>query len=102
VKNVQLAVLAACSTGRPADENHSPGSDMARSFLVAGVPLVLASSWDVNSKATTELIRTFYAGIARPEPLSPEAAAADAAATLRRQEGFAHPYYWAAFALYRR
>jgi CHAT domain-containing protein/tetratricopeptide (TPR) repeat protein len=102
VKNVQLAVLAACSTGRPADEHHSPGSDMARSFLVSGVPLVLASSWDVDSRATTELVRTFYAGFARPEPLSPEAAAADAAAALRRKESFKHPYYWAAFALYRR
>jgi CHAT domain-containing protein/tetratricopeptide (TPR) repeat protein len=99
LKNLRLAVLAACSTGRAADDSHYPGADMAQAFLLAGVPLVLASNWDVDSLATGKLIRSFYDGIRAG--LTPERAASDAAATLRRQPGYAHPYYWAAFALYR-
>jgi len=63
------------------------------------VPQVLASAWNVDSHATSELIRGFYRGIQLG--LEPEAALSDSAAAVRRQDIFAHPYYWAAFEFFR-
>jgi CHAT domain-containing protein len=99
LKNVRIAILAACSTGRPRTEGQYPGSDMARAFLLAGVPLVVASSWDVDSRSTGELVSRFYERISSGAP--PVAALADSAAALRNQPAFGHPYYWAAFSLFR-
>jgi CHAT domain-containing protein len=99
-RNLRIAVLAACSTGRPAGEARYPGSDMARALLLAGVPVVIASAWDVDSRATTLLIESFYDHLR--QGALPESAVAESIARVRSTEEFAHPYYWAAFALYRR
>jgi CHAT domain-containing protein len=96
---LRLAVLAACSTGR-SDENRYPSADMARAFLLAGVPRVVASSWDVDSRATGELIRGFYRGLR--DAASPEQALFASAAALRNQPAYSHPYYWAAFNYFQR
>jgi len=98
--NLRLAVLAACSTGRPAEEMRYPSSDMARAFLLAGVPQVVASSWDADSSATGELMRRFY-DLLR-QGATPEDALFASAAALRKQQLFAQPYYWAAFDYFRR
>jgi CHAT domain-containing protein len=98
LRSVQLAVLAGCSTGRGPDEGRDAGADLARAFLLAGVPAVVASSWDVDSQSTSELIRSFYRGIASDRSL--DVVLSKAAKSLRQQRE--HPYYWAAFALYRR
>jgi CHAT domain-containing protein len=100
LRNLQLAVLAACSTGRSGDQNRYRSADMARAFLLAGVPRVVASSWDVDSRATGELIRGFYRGLR--EGGDPERALFASAAELRKQSDFAHPYYWAAFDYFQR
>lgn len=100
LRHLRLVVLAACSTGRSADTTRYPGSDMARAFLLGGVPSVVASMWDVDTRATTRLIEAFYDGLSKGR--DSESAIADAVAHVRSIEGFAHPYYWAAFALYRR
>jgi CHAT domain-containing protein len=100
LRNLRLVVLAACSTGRAADAGRYPGSDMARAFLLGGVPSVVASAWEVDTRATTRLIEAFYDALRKGR--DSEAAMADAVTRVRGTEGFAHPYYWAAFALYRR
>jgi CHAT domain-containing protein len=100
LRNLRLAVLAACSTGRPVDDSRYPSADMARAFLSAGVPMVIASNWDVDSIATAKLIRSFYENI--HAGLTPERAVSAARSALRYDPAYAHPYYWAAFALYRR
>ncbi len=99
LRHLRLAVLAACSTGR-SDPNRYPGADMARAFLLDGVPRVLASSWDVDSRATSELIRGFYGRLGAAG--APEQALSESAAELRKRPGFAHPYYWAAFNYFER
>jgi CHAT domain-containing protein/cytochrome c-type biogenesis protein CcmH/NrfG len=99
LRHLRLAVLAACSTGR-SDPNRYPGADMARAFLLDGVPRVLASSWDVDSRATSELIRGFYTRMGTAH--APEEALSASAAELRKRRDFAHPYYWAAFNYFER
>ena len=52
----RLVVLSACATGI---DHYYPGEGMlniARPFLVAGVPLTIASLWPVDSNSTAELM----------------------------------------------
>jgi CHAT domain-containing protein len=97
--DLQLAVLAACSTNWIADGDTQSGSGIARSFLLAGVPQVIASRWDVDSRATAVLMKAFYERL--PAAASVEVAWSAAIRQLRDQRTFAHPYYWAAFDLLR-
>lgn len=98
LSNVRLAVLAACSTSRAPDGSYYPGANMARAFLAAGVPQVLAARWDVDSSATSELMQLFYTELRHGQP--PATALRAALMKLREQPRFGHPYYWAGFSLY--
>jgi len=97
LEGAKMVVLAGCSTGRGPGESSDPSSGMARAFLLAGVPRVLASRWDVDSAATSILIRSFYAALAKGQ--LPEQALRSAVATVRKE--LTHPYYWAAFDMFR-
>jgi CHAT domain-containing protein len=56
----RLVVLAACDTG----DEYIPGSEgvtsLARAFLAAGVPTVVASLWSVDDKETSVLFDAFH------------------------------------------
>jgi len=53
-------VLAACETGN----QYVPGSEgvtsLARAFLAAGVPTVVASLWSVDDRTTADLLDAFH------------------------------------------
>lgn len=98
LRRCRLVMLAACSTGRAADEDNDPSSVMARTFLLRGVPEVIASRWDVDSSATSFLVARFYQAVAKGA--SAEEALSSSVQQLRRQPAFAHPYFWAAFDLF--
>jgi CHAT domain-containing protein len=95
LRNCKLAVLAACSTGRSSDGDGDPSSGMARNLLLAGVPEVVASRWDVDSSATSALIEAFYAALGKGLPA--RQALYSAVSSIRRRGEYSHPYYWAAF-----
>lgn len=92
LRHVRLAILDACSSGFARDGNLD-ASNFVRSFLSGGVPNIIASHWDVDSRKTADLMRSFYghlhSGDAPPQALH-HAQAEMIAAGL-------HPYYWAAF-----
>jgi len=96
----RLAVLSACGTGlgRPIAGEGLHG--LATAFLIAGVPQIMASQWDVSDRATSELVERFYRGLATGEPA--HRALARAARELRQESLplYAHPYYWASFTLF--
>jgi CHAT domain-containing protein len=55
----RLAVLAACSSAQ--GEHSAEGVlSLARAFLAAGVPTVVASLWDVGDRDSVRLFDTFY------------------------------------------
>jgi CHAT domain-containing protein len=99
LRNCRLVMLAACSTGRAASEDNDPSSAMARAFLLTGVPEVIASRWDVDSRATSILVESFYRSVAGGA--STEEALSSSIHQLRETPAFAHPFYWAAFDLFR-
>ncbi|HEY9282859.1 MAG TPA: CHAT domain-containing protein, partial [Pyrinomonadaceae bacterium] len=96
----RLVVLSACQTGAERYYGGEGMSSLARPFIAAGVPLVVATLWPVDSDATAELMIRFHGYRARGK-LPTAAALARAQTDLIRgpEERLRHPYYWAAFTL---
>lgn len=97
---VRLAVLAGCRTGVEGYVNGEGAIGLGRPFNAAGVPLVVASLWPVDSVATTELMIEFHR-LRKQKSLS-SAQALQAAQVQMLQNGnpsYRSPYYWASFSL---
>jgi CHAT domain-containing protein len=95
LSGVQVAVLSACETSVGEDEG-ALGS-ITGAFISAGVPTVIGSLWRVDDEATTQLMLGTYE---RLLDVGAGDALRAAAAELRRDPRFGHPYYWAAFVVY--
>jgi CHAT domain-containing protein/tetratricopeptide (TPR) repeat protein len=94
----QLVVLSACAAAAGETHGaHNPDS-LVRALTRAGVSRVVASLWNVDSAATSELMREFYTALARGA--SPAEALQAGQQSVRRHPGWDHPYYWAGFQLY--
>jgi CHAT domain-containing protein len=96
--HARLVVLSACQTEIERYDNGEGMIGIARTFLAAGVPLVIASQWPVDSNATAELMIRFHQ-LRKVEGLS----TAEALGRAQREmlagadERHRNPYYWAAF-----
>ena len=88
----RLVVLSACST---ADGAGDDAMSLARAFLDAGVPSVLASLWRIDDEPTSELLGLFYNRLrSKRSPLG-----ALRAAQLEMIGGARPPQDWASFEL---
>ncbi|MDX6484280.1 MAG: hypothetical protein QOE95_2051, partial [Gaiellaceae bacterium] len=56
----RLVVLAACDTGNEYIPSSEGATSLARAFLAAGVPSVVASLWSVDDRLTAELFDAFH------------------------------------------
>lgn len=90
--NAQLVVLSACNTGRGRITGDGV-MGLARSFLVAGVPTVVASLWKVPDEATKTLMVAFYQAL----PKHRDRASALRQAMLETLETHPNPRDWSAF-----
>jgi CHAT domain-containing protein len=66
-----------------------------RAALAAGAHQVVASRWNVDSKATQILFEHFYRELRREDDASGALRAAQA--YLQSRSETSHPYYWSAF-----
>jgi CHAT domain-containing protein len=94
--SADLVVLSACQTGLGKEVRGEGLMGLTRAFLYAGAPRVIVSLWNVNDRATAELMAALYSGMLR-EGKSPAAALRAAQLEMRKRKGFESPYYWAAF-----
>jgi CHAT domain-containing protein/Tfp pilus assembly protein PilF len=94
--NADLVVLSACHTGKGKLERGEGLSGLSRAFLHAGAQCVLASLWNVNDRATAELMAQFYAFLSQGK--SKEEALRLAKRRMLHSP-YAHPFFWAAFVL---
>jgi CHAT domain-containing protein/tetratricopeptide (TPR) repeat protein len=92
----RLVVLSACQTGIEQQLRGEGPIGFARSFLVAGVPVVVASLWPVDSEATYELMISFHR-LRRLNHLPTTEALTRAQREIMKREKYNHPYYWAGF-----
>jgi CHAT domain-containing protein/tetratricopeptide (TPR) repeat protein len=99
LRNLQLAVLAACSTD--SGEGGSRGFDsIAETLQTSGVPRVVASRWAVDSVEANAFANSFYRSLLSGQPVSN--ATRLTSLTVLLNSSTVHPYYWAAFAAYGR
>ena len=69
-----------------------------RGFMYAGAPRVVASLWQVDDLATSELMKRFYKSMLQ-DNLRPAAALRTAQVEMWKQKRWQEPYFWAAFVL---
>ena len=94
----RLVVLSSCQTGAERYYDGEGMASLARAFIGAGVPMVIASLWPVDSSATEKLMVHFHQE--RLQNSSAQALANAQRAMLHGSETrFQSPYYWAAFTL---
>jgi CHAT domain-containing protein len=94
--NADLVALSACQTALGKEVKGEGLVGLTRGFMYAGAARVMASLWNVQDRATAELMKRFYQGMLsggqRP-------AAALRAAQLAMWKENKPPYFWAAFVL---
>ncbi len=102
--HTDLVVLSACETA--IELGRSTGDEVisiASAFATAGAPALVASLWDVDDEATSELMVQLYSNLKRGNGDTLDALRNAQLAVLRMQRGgqrpFAAPAYWAAFEL---
>ncbi|HEX2491851.1 MAG TPA: CHAT domain-containing protein, partial [Blastocatellia bacterium] len=93
-----LIVLSACQTGLGKEVSGEGVVGLTRGFMYAGAPRVVVSLWNVNDRATADLMKRFYQGMLI-KGLRPAAALRAAQIELLKLRQWRAPYYWAAFGL---
>lgn len=94
----RLVVLSACETGFGQTRRGEGMMSMARAFLAAGVPTVVASLWQTESGPTSDLMIRFHQQ--RTSAVTTADEALRRAQRQLRDSGngeYRHPYFWAAF-----
>jgi CHAT domain-containing protein len=90
----ELVVLSACSTGRGKITGDGV-IGLSRCFILAGVPSIIVSLWDIGAPAAQLLMTEFYQNLARGD----DRAAALRRAMLTTKDILMTPLDWAAFTL---
>jgi CHAT domain-containing protein/Tfp pilus assembly protein PilF len=97
--DADLVVLSACRTALGKDVHGEGLIGLTRGFLYAGASRVVSSVWNVDDRASAELMKRFYeAMLVRKQP--PAAALRAAQLSLLNDPRWADPHYWAAFGLF--
>jgi CHAT domain-containing protein len=94
----ELVVLSACQTALGREIRGEGLIGLTRGFMHAGTPRVVASLWNVEDRATAELMKRFYEGMFKRQ-LKPAAALRAAQIALQQDKRWSAPYYWAGFTL---
>ncbi|MBO0857216.1 MAG: CHAT domain-containing protein [Chloracidobacterium sp.] len=93
-----LVVLSACQTALGKEIKGEGLVGLTRGFMYAGAQRVVASLWQVDDQATSELMRRFYRGMLK-EGLPPAAALRKAQIEMSGISRWSSPYYWAGFVI---
>lgn len=94
----RLVVLSACQSGAGRDYGGEGLVGISRPFIAKGVPLVVASLWPVDSKATAELMISFHKHRKSNSQSTAEALSLAQREMLGNHDSrYRQPYYWAPF-----
>lgn len=93
--DVDLVTLSACETGLGKIANGDDVVGLTRGFLYAGASTIVASLWQVDDRATGELMSAFYDALAKGAGKRDALRAAQIGYLKERP----HPFFWAAFQL---
>ncbi|HFA52076.1 MAG TPA: CHAT domain-containing protein [Bacteroidetes bacterium] len=93
-----MVVLSACETGIGELKKGEGIISLARGFAYAGAKSIVTSLWEVNDKATAEIMEEFYRQLKKGNTKA-EAMQYAKSDYFDRQidDKYVHPYYWASF-----
>jgi CHAT domain-containing protein len=94
----RLVALSACRTGIEQYYKGEGMIGMSRTFLAAGVPLVVASLWPVDSEPTSDLMIGFHK-CRKPGVNMSVAALRQAQLDMIDNSRYSQPYFWAPFVM---
>jgi CHAT domain-containing protein len=93
----RLVVLSGCQTTA---EDYLGGEGpigVSRPLTAAGIPLVVASLWPVDTNTTSDLMIEFHRQRKEGKHSTVEALRLAQQTFFSRKDKYRHPYYWAAF-----
>lgn len=93
----RVAVLSACQTGIDRSFDGEGAVSIARPFLAAGVPVVVASLWPVESSSTAELMVRFHKYRTKDSRSTVESLRLAQLDLICQSGEYSRPYYWAPF-----
>ncbi|MBX7172043.1 MAG: CHAT domain-containing protein [Pyrinomonadaceae bacterium] len=96
--NAKLVVLSACETALGKEIQGEGLIGLTHGFMYAGAESVLASLWQVDDYATSELMQRFYQAMLK-EGFPPAKALQKAQISMIKEKGLQNPFYWSAFTL---
>ncbi len=96
--HLQLVVLSACESAASTDPLKSGASSAAEVFSLAGARSVLGGLWKVTDAPASKLMGDFYRTLVRGRSRTESIQRAQIAMIEAKE--YAHPFYWACFALY--
>ena len=96
-ESTRTVVLAGCDTGRGPEGTDGGTLSLARAFLAARVPTVVASLWPVVDGRTTEMMTALHAGLSRGDAPVDALRAAQLGLLRSPDPALRSPATWAAF-----
>lgn len=97
--SARLVVLSACETGYGKFQQGEGVMSLARSFMLAGVPALAVSLWEVNDASTQQIMAAFYGELMGGASKSTAMQNAKLEYLNRNNGIAAHPAFWSAFVL---
>jgi CHAT domain-containing protein len=94
--NAELVTLSACETALGKVTHGDDVVGFTRGFLYAGANSIISSLWQVDDRATGELMQAFYLNL---KSSNKRDALRNAQLKLKKDPRTTHPFYWAAFQL---
>jgi CHAT domain-containing protein len=97
-ERTRLIVLSSCRSGLGDRSRNEAMGGLAQAFLVAGVPTVVASLWDVDDESAARLMERFHAAHRGKRLAFGEALRQSQISFLQSAPArLRHPYFWATF-----
>jgi len=95
--NSRLAVLSACNTGSGVLRKGEGVMSLARGFIYAGCPSIIMTLWEVEDKAGTQIMTSFYRNLKKGKHTDDALRLAKIEYLENANPRMAHPHYWLSY-----